>query len=770
MTDFLIIIRRNFLSPIVIAIFILALTLFLLNERRDALFLSSVITINTIIGVVQEIRARLALRKLELMNAPMAHLINNDGSLHDIMFDELLINNRVMLKLGDEVPADGIIEKSDGLELDESMLTGESAPIEKSKGTIAYAASSVVAGSAEMRVTAIGETTKVGIMSSTLKRYRPQLTPLQKAIWRAITFLTYGALFLAVLIFVVYYSSGQDAIKIFKTITSAAVTIVPEGLLLASSLLLAFGSLRLAQAKVLPQKLAAIEAMALLNVLCVDKTGTLTSDEISFESFEKFNTCNVPIHELVGIIAKETSSGSTTGDAVIQGMPAPNQYEVLEVLAFSSSRKLSGVKTKFGGKNYSVIMGAPEFVSKKALLSSDQQTKIKHLTSVGKRVLLVAVFKNTKTSLRDLPDNSGIAAGILVLTNELREGVKKTVSYLQQKGVSIKVISGDNPNTVGYIASMAGINDYQKVITGSELEKVGKNDWDEVVAKTTIFARVFPEQKERLIGTFRKKKLFTGMVGDGVNDALAIKKANLGIAMYSGAVATRRVADIVLLNNSFNSLPMGMKLGNRIIQAIEVIATLFFHKIIYGVILLLSTLVLGIVFPFEPRHITFMNIFMVTLPTIMWTLFTPVPMHRISPNYFWRDTLFAVAPIAVLSGALVTTVYTVLHSVYPNDLSGVATSTVLIATLFGVYLVFLMPHMFDLKNDKKAQFARGFYVLTVLFVMIPSLGLSSLRGFFDFTAPAWRDTWQLVFLIFGVAIIQWWLAVSAGKRFKQREP
>jgi cation-transporting ATPase E len=769
MKDFLVIFRRNFLSPIVIAILILSLSLFILNQRRDALFVSVVIILNTTLAVIQEIRAQWALKKLELMSAPKARLINSDGSIKEIIFDQLIINDLVQLQIGDEVPADGQIISSVGLEADESILTGESASIDKPNKSIVYAASAIVAGSATMRITAIGPDTRVGAMTATLKHYKPQLTPIQHNIWQAISWLTYGALGLALLILIVYHFSGQDAVQIVRTITASAVTVVPEGLLLASSLLLAYGSIRLAQVKVLPQKLAAIEAMASLNVLCVDKTGTLTSDNVSFEKFESFGKNISNIEDVIGIVAKETNTGSSTSEAVTIGLKAPNGYSVLQTLPFSSSRKMSGATIEYNRKTYTIMMGAPEYVETLAPLLSDQKKQVESLTSVGKRVLLVAEFNDVKVSLKQLKNNSGKAIGLIVLANELRQGVNKTVSYLQNKGVSLRVISGDNPNTVKYIASQAGIANYNNVITGAELQRISADDWDNIIANTTIFARVLPEQKEKIIETYKSLNNFTGMIGDGVNDALALKKSDLGIAMFAGAVATRRVADMVLMNNSFNSLPLGMRLGNRIMQAIELIASLFFHKIIYGIILLLSTLAIGVVYPFGPRHITFMNIFLVTLPTIMWTLFSPSPRHRLSPRNFWKDTLQAVAPIAVLSGILVTVTYLVLRAVHPNELPGVATTTVIISTLFGIYLVFLVPRMFDIKNNRRSRLARLFYVLAVLLVIIPSFRVSLIRDFFDFTTPVWRSVWPLLILVIGVAVLQWMIAGKAGQRLKKRE-
>lgn len=770
MKDFLLIVRRNMSSPIVIAILILAAILLMLNETRDAWFLSVVIIVNTLLAIVQEFRAQQALKKLELMSAPHAHKVMADGSIIDVNFNELLVGDKVQLKIGDEIPADGVIIDNAGLEADESILTGESIPVNKPQGSTVYAASAVVGGSAFITVTAVGVDSKIGSMSSTLKRYVPQLTPIQQAISHAITWLTYGALGLAAIIITVYSIAGESPVQIFKTVTSAAVTVVPEGLLLASSLLLAFGSLKLAQVKVLPQKLAAIEAMALLNVLCVDKTGTLTSDEISFEGFESFDTSIKCLPELIGIVTTETGSGSKTNEAIAVEFPAPKQYEMLQTLSFSSERKLSGVKVKYSGVTYSVLAGAPEYLGKLAKISDAQQSKIDSMVSVGKRVLLVALFDDTDTDLKDLGLKSGYGAGILVLSNELRKDVTKTVAFLQKNGVKIKVISGDNPGTVQYIAQKAGIDGYERVISGDELRKIKKRDWDNAVSDKTIFARVLPEQKERLVETFKRLGNFTGMVGDGVNDALALKKSDLGIAMYAGSAATRRVADIVLLNNSFNSLPVGMKLGNKIMQAIELIAVLFFHKIIFGVILLLSTLILGIVYPFLPRHITFMNIFLVTMPTIMWTIFAPSPRHRLSPKYFWRDTLIAIAPVAILSGIAVVFTYAILLAMHPSDIDGVLTTTVLTATFFGIYMVFLVPRMFDVKSTKKSKLARMLYVLAVILIVVPSFNLGFIREFFDFTSPVWFSSWPLLLVIMCVAALQWQIARSAGDKLKSREP
>ena len=768
MWDYLDIVRRNLMSPIVIAIFLLALALLYAGERRDAWFISVVIAVNTVIGVVQEVRAKYALKQLELMSAPRARLVRGDEVV-EVMYDALQVGDEILLEAGDELPADGVVLSARGLEVNESMLTGESASIDKKKHDEVYAATTVIAGSARVRVTAVGDATKAGAISATLKQYTPRLTPLQQAIQNAITFLTYCAIALSLLVFARYRIAGFESVRILKTIITSAITIVPEGLLLASSLLLAFGSLKLAQAKVLPQKLSAIEAMALLNILCTDKTGTLTSDEITLERVEPFDSGNEPVKQLAAMVAHETSGGNATGQAIITALDLPYEYTVDDILAFSSARKFAGVRARVDGQVRTLIMGAPEYVARMAPLSTTEQQQIEKWTDDGLRVLLLAEFDDNNTPLKSLKSGSGRPLAVVLLRNLLRDGVVDTVAFLQRQGVNIRVISGDNPRTVQYVAHAAGINNPDTAITGAELAELDEPAFATAADQHTIFARVLPEQKEHLIAHFSQQNhQFTGMVGDGVNDALALKKADLGVAMYAGAPASRRVADIILLNNSFNSLPLGMRLGNQIMQAIEVIATLFFHKIIYGLVLLAVTLVLGVIHPYAPRHITFLNIFLVTMPTIMWTLFPPRSHHRINPHNFWRDTLGAVTPIALVSGAAVSITYLMLRAMQPHDQDTVSTMTVLVATFFGVYLVFLVGPMLGVVLDRRAKTARMLYIAAALLVASTSFAVPLLRRFFDFTIPTLAMIGPVAGVVVIAALLQWHLARRAGKIYQNR--
>lgn len=784
MRDYLDIVRRNLFSPIVVAILVLAGALLYVREYRDAWFISVVIVINSLIGIVQEVRAKRALRKLELMSAPKARVVRGDEVV-EVPYDDVVLGDEVELRAGDEIPADIRLNFSAGLEVNESMLTGESAAVEKQIGDVTCAATSVIAGMARGTVIAVGAGTKAGAISAVLKRYKPEITPLQRAIRQVIEATTFGAVGIAAVIATVYVVMGEDAIVILKTIVSAAVTLVPEGLLLASSLLLAFGSVKLAKANVLPQKLAAIEAMALLDVLCVDKTGTLTSDVIELDQVVAWSGGRQELSEAAALVAREASGANATGEAIVRELGTVKNYTVEEVLAFSSARKMSAVRVSRAGRVRTIFMGAPEFVGELVALDETMRAQVATWTADGLRVLVVAELADNLTPLKQIKRADGTILGAIILSNPLRSGVHETVDFLQKRGCEVRVISGDNPKTVSYVAAAAGIARPELVITGAELGELDSAAFTDAAEKYTIFARVLPEQKERLIAHFRGERpalsdrddnfpddahpqhRFTGMVGDGVNDSLALKKADLGVAMHAGAPASRRVADIVLLDNSFTSLPMGMKLGNQIMHAIEVIATLFFHKIIYGLVLLITTMALGMTYPFAPRHITFMNMFLVTLPTLMWTLFPPVSRRLVDPKRFWRDTLGAIAPIAVLTGLAVAFAYWAMSLVYPDRPMNVATMTVLTATFFGVYMVFLVGRLAGVTMNRRAKKARLAYIAAVIVVAMTSFGVGFLRDFFDFSAPTVWILWPAVAAIGLVAAIQWQMMKSSrNNRFK----
>ena len=401
-------------------------------------------------------------------------------------------------------------------------------------------------------------------------------------------------------------------------------------------------------------------------------------------------------------------------------------------------------------------------------ISQQISERINALAEKGLRVLLLAKFQKTGKISELLKTEKLQPLAIVTLKNSLRQNVSETVDFLQKRGVSLRVISGDNPRTVSFIAKEAGILDPDKFITGAELNEMSEEDFEKAVMENTIFARVLPEQKEKIISIFQKNKLYTGMIGDGVNDALAIKKADLGISMFDAAPATRRVADLVLMDNSFTSLPSGVKIGDRIMLAIEMIAVLFFHKIILGLTILFVSLSLGIDYPFLPRHITYMNFILVTLPTILTTLFPPIPVGKINPQNFWRDTLRNIAPIAVLSGFAVSMIYVVMISDLENpslnQIRGVLATVVVIAAYFGVFVTILGEKMLSSKLIRNTIYRRVLYILVTVLFTGAVFGSRLLRDFFEFNLPSIEKIWFVISVIMVVSIVQFIMMKKAQQK------
>lgn len=766
------IIFRNFISPISIAIFVLAAGLFYLGELRDAWFISVVILVNSTIGSIQEIRAYLTLKKIELLSAPRARVFRGEN-IEEVLFNELQVGDKIQLKTGDEVPADAKILSANSFEIDEAILTGESLAIKKIKNSEILAGSIVVSGDAIAEVTAVGEDTKSGQMTKKLKTYKPNLTPIQQNISKLISGMTYFAIFLAIAVIWRYAHLGNSQVEILKTITSAAIVVVPEGLLLASSLLFAYGSLRLLQAKVLPQKISAIEDMALLQILATDKTGTLTSPEIIFESLENLSDeTDETLQKVLVELNSQSQEKNATAQAILSEFgDGKTGLKVIDAMAFSSARKLSGITVSGDNIERSVVFGAPEFILKNCVdekISQQISERVNVLAEKGLRVLLLAKFQKTGKISEFLKTEKLQPLAIVTLKNSLRRNVSETVDFLQKRGVSLRVISGDNPRTVSFIAKEAGILNSNKFITGAELNEMSEEDFEKAVMENTIFARVLPEQKEKIISIFQKNKLYTGMIGDGVNDALAIKKADLGISMFDAAPATRRVADLVLMDNSFTSLPSGVKIGDRIMLAIEMIAVLFFHKIILGLTILFVSLSLGIDYPFLPRHITYMNFILVTLPTILTTLFPPIPVGKINPQNFWRDTLRNIAPIAVLSGFAVSMIYVVMISDLENpslnQIRGVLATVVVIAAYFGVFVTILGEKMLSSKLIRNTIYRRVLYILVTVLFTGAVFGSRLLRDFFEFNLPSIEKIWFVASVVMVVSIVQFVMMKKAQQK------
>ena len=708
------IVFRNLFSIVTVIIGSLSLILIILGNKRDGLFLGSVITINIIVGIIQEIRAKLSLEKLQL-STKQKYPISRKGKLLNIYAEDILPEDVIDLRLGDQVPVDSTIIEAQGLECNLALLTGESENISKSNGDKLLSGTVVVAGSAKIKASKKERGSYLYRMNSDLKKYQTSYSPIQKAILKFIKIMTMILLILGLIIILRSLLSGESLLSGFVQVAALASTIIAEGLLLASTLLFAYGAIRMARQKVLLQQINAIENLGRMSVVCIDKTGTITENNPVFEKSVSYKDSETKhLDKIMASYVASEKSNTTTFDAIKSKFTMFKAYKISEALSFSSERKYSAIRLEPTGNT--IIIGAADkflsFLSPTEKKWTDQQ--ISNYASESKRIIFVA-----EGNMKDLKEPSTITRlhviGLIVLSNQLKPGSVETIKALQKRGVQIVVISGDSPNTVKAIAKQAGVEYGGKIITGDQLQDLKDEDLTRLLEERVLFARTLPEQKQKIVEAIKFGNKNVAMIGDGANDAMAIKSANVGIAMFDGAPATRQIADVVLVNNSFSAIPKGIKLSDTIITTLEMIGCLFFTRVWSGVFLFLITLILKIEYPLYPRNITLLNIFIVTLPILLWLAY---PRHRNrsikDPSYLSRTLPFSIINALIIAVASLSSILVINWLSLNND--QIPMAVFIIFFIMSIYSIGLIPNAIGAEADKIQQ--RIIYIGYILAALI----------------------------------------------------
>ncbi|MDZ4299561.1 MAG: HAD-IC family P-type ATPase [Candidatus Sungbacteria bacterium] len=612
---------------------VVVVLLFVFGDWRAGLFLGIVSVVNIGLGLFQDIRAWIALQNLQLLTAPRAVRIRDDGSEELLLTEEVRKNDRIKLKVGDQVPCDSTLLEAQSMEINEGLITGESNSLSRARGDRLLAGSIVTSGSGVIRTETIFRESRIARMTEGIKKYSVSISPMQESISRVILSATY--VLVAVLIFVVIRGIlvHEPSIRIVKNIGALTSMIMPTGLLFAATLFFAYGAAHLFRRQVLLQEVNATEKLGRIRNLCMDKTGTLTDTVLTVE-----DVCVPPAgnaecaKEYAAAYMKGTGDVSQTMRAVKIFIARDYTGEIIDMLAFSSRRQFGAVRAKDSQGDTAVLVGAPDVFLPHVSEGAEKQWLESFLEGharEGKRIVCVAYVRGTVLP-HDLSAVSLAIAGVFVFRKNLREGISRTVDFFQERGVRIRIISGDHPDTVRVVAALAGVRDTDKLITGSELESWSAADFLERVKSYAIFARIKPEQKEKIIEAFQEDG-FTAMVGDGANDALAIKKADLGIAMFDGAPATRQLASVVLMNNSFAALPGGVELADSIIRNLEIFASIFLNLSLAGFFLFVIVSILGYEYPLTPLNVTLINYFTIGLPGILISYWAIRPWGKVRP-------------------------------------------------------------------------------------------------------------------------------------------
>lgn len=631
---------------------------------KDAVF-GFVIIINTGIGIVTELRAKRTLDRLSILVAS-DFLVHRDGRDVEVPHNEIVLDDLLWIRAGEQVPADGQIIQTWGLELDESMLTGESRTVRHQAGEQVYSGATAVSGMALVKVNAVGSHSYAATLTAQAKVYKKTVSDLNKGINTILKFMTFLVVPLCILLILsqihtvggwgTALSTGEWRQAVVSAV-AGVVGMIPEGLVLLTSLNFAVAAMRLARHNTLVQELESVETLARVDALNLDKTGTITDGGIAFNRLVMLDSASSAAEQaatqaLYDCCNEEQPNG--TGQAVLAGLKAQGYGAgaVESRVPFSSARKWSAVR-KSGETWY---MGAPEVII--SALEGDYSSVLQQVNEYandGNRVLLVARSTaplSPRSGLRDAVEGANVSDGpqldvqaepvALVLCSEkIREDAERTLAWFREQGVRCRVISGDNPVTVGAIARRVKLTgDHEPVAMDARELPEDVNELARVLENVDVLGRVLPAQKRAIVQALHTQNHVVAMTGDGVNDALAIKEADLGIAMGNAAPATKAVAQVVLVDSKFSHLPDVVARGRQVMANMERVASLFLVKTVYSALISLGVVVTQIPYPYLPRHITYIGALTIGMPAFILALAPNT--RRYIPGFLKRVVTFAL--------------------------------------------------------------------------------------------------------------------------------
>ena len=643
------IIRRNTFTWFNALIGSMWVIMLIVAPIQDSLF-GFVIVANTLIGIVQEYRAARTLEKLAVIGEAKP-VVRRDGQDVEVRPSEVVLDDVIVLRTGDQLVVDGEVLEAQGLQIDESLLTGEADPVDKHVGEAAMSGSFVVAGSGAYRATRIGRESFAAGLTEQAKKFALTNSELRDAINKFIRIVSYFLVPVGILLLTSQLIRADLPVnEAIRGTIAGVVTMVPEGLVLLTSIAMAVSVIRLAQRRVLVQDLPAVEVLARVDTVCADKTGTLTEPGMHLGNVVVLgDATESEVREALGAIAAAETSPNPTIAAIAESCPDPG-WQVQDSVPFSSARKWSSVH--FTGHGAWVI-GAPEMVAPDA---HDVHAAATPYASEGARVLVLARGSDPKSALNADSGPGPVApVGLVVIDQRLRSDARDTVEYFLDQGVRIKVISGDNAETVGAIACQAGVPGADEPVDARD----APTDTDElahVMSTRSVFGRVSPAQKQQVVDALHLGGSTVAMTGDGVNDVLALKNADLGIAMGSGSGATRAVAQLVLLDSKWSVLPSVVAEGRRVLGNIERVSDVFLTKSVYSTVISVMTGVFAVAFPFLPRHLSLVSALTIGIPGFFLALMPN--KERFRPGFFKRVMVFAI-PAGIIAAASAWTSYAV---------------------------------------------------------------------------------------------------------------
>jgi cation-transporting ATPase E len=743
------ILRANVLTRFNAILGSLLVVILFVGPLQDGLF-GIVLVANVAIGVVQELRAKRTLDHLALLTTPRARVLR-DGVVREVAVEEVVPDDLLEARAGDQFVVDGTVQVSEGLEVDEALLSGEAEPVAKAAGDVVLSGSIAVAGQCWYRATRVGAESYARRLADEARRFSLVRSELGAGIDRILRVVTWAIAPVAVLLISSQLAEHERLADALRGSVAGVGSMIPEGLVLLTSVAFAVSVVRLGRARVLVQELAAVEGLARVDVICLDKTGTLTEARLSLAAVRAVG--EGPAEAALGAIAASAPSVNASLQAIAEGVGDPG-WTAKAVVPFSSARRWSGAG--FAGRG-TWVLGAPDVVIG-ARPGSVAQTVIDDELAAGRRVLVLA-STNAPIAADGLHLPEGLAAQAVVsLEEQIRPDAAETLAFFGRQGVTVKVLSGDDPRTVAAVSARVGVRGADRAVDATNLPDAGP-ELGAALREWTVFGRVAPHHKRAMVAALQADGHVVAMTGDGVNDALALKLADIGVAMRSGSPASRAVAPIVLLDDAFSALPGVVAEGRRVIANVERVANLFVTKTVYALLLALAVGVGRMPFPFYPRHLTIVSSLTIGVPAFFLAL--APNSTRASGGFLRRVLEFAVPAGAVAAGA--TLAGYALARGEPGVTLVQARSTAMLV-LFGVaiWVLGILARPFTVPRAVLVA------VMVVAFVVIG--GIPALRTWFEIDPPPLIVTTAAVGVIAvadGLLELGWRLAVHIGRRGDQ---
>jgi P-type E1-E2 ATPase len=691
----------------------------------DALF-GFIAAINSYIGIRQELKAKETLDNLAVLVAPKAGVVR-DGELVELRAEEVVPGDWIRIEPGDQLVADGEVTESRGLTVDESLLTGEADGVRKRVGQRALSGSFVLTGSGYYEVDAVREDSYAEKVAGEARTFRHPPSPLQDEVNVVLKASTWLMLPLAAILIFALQARNTPLDEAAQTATAGLITLIPEGLVLLMSVTLAVAAVRLARQDTLVQQMSAPEALAAVDTICIDKTGTLTTGELELVSVEVADEKEASMsQQALARFAASSGERNRTLEAIAESYPATGERVRAEV-PFSSEWKWSGLTF---GRGETYVLGAPDVLIARGSLALPvplQRSLEKH-TTAGRRVV---AFGRASGGLPDNPYSDPPPAvtplALIVLEETLRPDARETIAYMREQEMDLKLISGDAPQTVTAVASAVGVPAGVGVVTGDELPE-DRASLARIAEENTIFCRIRPEQKKALVAALAENGRFVAMIGDGVNDVPALKRARMAVAMGSGSQITKGIADIVLLKDQFSRLPRAVAEGRRIARNIHRLGRLYVTKTIYAAALILLVAVPGWAFPFLPRHLTLAAFLTIGIPSFVLAL---APSD--GPLYRGR-LLRALAAFAVPAGLAIAFAslasFFLVDTVFGGSLEAGRTAATTTLIVLGLCFVLLLE-----RGPGREHIAIQSYMLALVAALgalyVLALTVTPIRDFFD---------------------------------------